>query len=290
MAAPLAVCLAVLRPSGRDIVWAAGLLALSVLALAGPSDGFDRLEQAWLVVLTASFALVLASGRPRTFVAAALAAVAAAFVASAALMAVTGRSWGEVLWLAERHYGFQARQLISSLAELQASGSLALPAAVLGGFESSVTMGVRLVARLFPGLVLLQSLAALALAWALYLRIARTPRLEPLGLLATFRFNDHLIWGVAISLLALVLPRLGWLSALGGNLLLFFGGLYAFRGVAVLWAAAATLGIGGPLAALGAAFVTLFLAPVAALAALALGLTDTLMDWRHRLALAVRKP
>jgi hypothetical protein len=30
--------------------------------------------------------------------------------------------------------------------------------------------------------------------------------------------------------------------------------------------------------------------PIAALAALALGLTDTLMDWRQRLARAVQKP
>ena len=48
--------------------------------------------------------------------------------------------------------------------------------------------------------------------------------------------------------------------------------------------------IGGPIAIVAATFLTLFLMPVAALGALALGLTDTLMDWRRRLARAVPKP
>jgi hypothetical protein len=149
---------------------------------------------------------------------------------------------------------------------------------------------VRIVSNLFPGLVLLQSFAALALAWALYHRVAQRPQGEPLGALAAFRFNDHLIWGVAGSLLVLVVPRLGWVNAVGGNMLVFFSGLYMVRGVAVLSAAAAAGIIGGPIAILAATIVTLFLMPVAALAALALGLTDTLMDWRRRLARALHKP
>jgi len=87
----------------------------------------------------------------------------------------------------------------------------------------------------------------------------------------------------------LVVPRLGWINALGGNLLVFFSGLYVVRGVAVLSAAAAAGVIGGPIAIVAATLVTLFLMPVAALGALALGLTDTLMDWRQRLARAVPK-
>jgi len=55
-------------------------------------------------------------------------------------------------------------------------------------------------------------------------------------------------------------------------------------------AAAAAGGFGGPLVALLVVFVTLFLMRVAALTALALGLTDTLVDWRRRLARAAPKP
>lgn len=291
MAAPLAAYLAAQRPSRRDVVWAAGLMLFILWLFAGPADSFDQIERAWLVLLTGSLAVVMTSERPTGFVGAALATVAGAAGAAAILMVLTGVSWGELVWLAERHYGSQARLLIAQLAQLTASSGAAGPGgtALLGTLEESIMLGVRLASGLFPGLVLLQSLAALALAWALYRRIAQQPRGEPLGTLAGFRFNDHLIWGVAISLLVLVLPRLGWVNALGGNLLVFFGGLYVVRGFAVLTAVAAAGGVGGPLAALIVVVITLFLMPVAALAALALGLTDTLVDWRRRLARAIQK-
>lgn len=289
MAAPLAAYLAAQRPSRRDLAWAAGLALAVVWLSAGPADSFDQLERAWLVLLTGSLAIVLSSGRARGFVPTALTAVTGAAAAAAILMPLVGVSWGELVWLAERHYGAQARLLIGQLSDLGSAGGAGGAATLAGALEDSILFGVRLVSGLFPGLVLLQSFAALALAWALYHRIARQPLGEPLGRLAGFRFNDHLIWGVAISLLVLVLPRLGWLNALGGNLLVFFSGLYVVRGCAVLVAVAAAGGFGGPLAALLVAVVTLFLMPVAALAALALGLTDTLMDWRHRLARAVQK-
>lgn len=292
MAAPLATLLGVQRPTRRD--WAvAAVLALLVLWLsAGPADSFAQLERAWLVLLTASLGIVLAWGRPGGFVTSSLVALAGASGAAAVLALITQLSWGKLVWLAERHYGLQ----VSWLLQLFAAAAPATGAPAAGGadlvsmLQSSLLVGVRLVSSLFPGLVLLQSVAALALAWALYHRLAERPRGEPLGSLAAFRFNDHLIWGVAVSLLVLVLPRLGWVNALGGNLLVFFSGLYVVRGVAVISAAAAAGGIGGPFAILAVLFVTLFLMPVAALAALALGLTDTLMDWRRRLARARPKP
>jgi len=282
--APLAALLGMQAPTRRDAATALVLLALVVWLCAGPADGFDQLERAWLVLLTASLVVVLAATGLRGFVTSSLAAVAGAGGAAVVLATLTGLSWGKVIWLAERHYGLQVSWLIGALA--QAPGGPDLQTSLQG----SLTYGVKIVSVLFPGLVLLQSFAALALAWALYHRVARRPQGEPLVPLAAFRFNDHLIWGVAGSLLVLVLPRLGWINALGGNLLVFFSGLYVVRGVAVLWAAAAAGVIGGPVVIVTATLVTLFLMPVAALAALALGLTDTLVDWRQRLARAVQKP
>jgi hypothetical protein len=283
VAAPLAALLGVQRPTGRDAAWAAGLVALVVFLCAGPADSFDQLERAWLVLLTASLAIVLAAGGTGRFVTSSLTAVGGAGGAALVLASVTQLSWGKVVWIAERHYGLQVSWLLHRLALAPGGADLQT------SLESSLALGVRIVSSLFPGLVLLQSFAALALAWALYHRLAQRPQGEPVGTLAAFRFNDHLIWGVAGSLLVLVLPRLGWINALGGNLLVFFSGLYVVRGVAVLSAAAAAGIIGGPFAILAATFLTLFLMPVAALAALALGLTDTLMDWRQRLARAVQK-
>jgi hypothetical protein len=282
--APLAALLGAQRPTRRDAATATVLAVLVVVLCAGPADSFDQLERAWLVLLTASLAIVLVSGRLQGFVASCLAAVTLAGGSAAVLAAATQLSWGKLVWLAERHYGLQVSWLVAQIA--QAPGGADLTTSLQG----SLTLGVRIVSALFPGLVLLQSFAALALAWALYHRVAQRPQGEGLGPLAAFRFNDHLIWGVAGSLLVLVLPRLGWLNGLGGNLLVFFSGLYVVRGVAVLSAAAAAGVIGGPIAIVAATFVTLFLLPIAALGALALGLTDTLMDWRQRLARAVQKP
>ena len=289
VAAPLAVCLAVPLPSRRDVIWVAVLAGLVAVGLSGPADGFERLAHAWVVLLTGSLVIVFALGRTRRFVPVGLAAVAGAAVAAALLLLLTGRSWGEVVWLAERHFGAILRQMIGAAAALAATTNGAAAAATIGTLDAYAAGFVRIVSHLFAGLVLLQSLAAIALAWALYHRIAREPRGEPLGPLAAFRFNDHLIWGVTGSLLVLVFPHLGWLNALGGNLLVFFGGLYVLRGVAVF--SAVTAGrLEGPLAVFVATFVALLLWPVSAPAALAVGLTDTLMDWRRRLAGALQKP
>jgi len=282
--APLAALLGARRPTRRDAATAVVLAGLVVILCTGPADSFGQLERAWLVLLTASLAVVLVSSRGGGFVASCLAALALAGGSAAVLAALTRLSWGKLIWLAERHYGLQMSWLVAQLA--QAPGGSGLTTSLQG----SVTLGVRIVSALFPGLVLLQSFAAMALAWALYHRVAQRPQGESVGSLAAFRFNDHLIWGVAGSLVVLVLPRLGWVNALGGNLLVFFSGLYVVRGVAVLSAAAAAGVIGGPIAIIAATFVTLFLMPIAALGALALGLTDTLMDWRQRLARAVQRP
>jgi len=290
--APLALLLGAQRPTRRDAATAVVLAVAVVWVSLGPADGFAQLVRAWMVLLTASLAIVVASGRASGFMSTALTAVSGAFGAAFVLALITRLSWGKVVWMAERYYGAIASSLIQTVAAALPAG--ATPAAggpdLVATFQTSLLAIVRLVSSLFPGLVLLQSFAALALAWALYHRLGQRPQGEPLGTLASFRFNDHLIWGVAGSLLVLVVPRLGWINALGGNLLVFFSGLYIVRGVAVLSAAAAAGVIGGPIAILAATFLTLFLMPVAALGALALGLTDTLMDWRRRLARAVPKP
>jgi hypothetical protein len=282
VAAPLAVYLALQRPARRDLVWAAVCALLALLLCLGPADDFEQLERAWVVLLTAGVAIVLIATRARRYAAASLLAVAGAGGAAGVLMVMTGLTWGKVAGLVEHHYFLLARTLVDLVAPV---GN---PAREM--INDSVIAGIRMLSGFLPGLVLLQSLAALGLAWALYHRIAREPRSEPLGQLTVFRFNDHLIWGVALSLAVVLLPRLGWARALGGNLLLFFGGLYMVRGVAVLAAVAAATGFTGLLAYIVVLLVTVFLLPVVALMALALGLTDTLVDWRTRLARAVHKP
>ena len=144
-------------------------------------------------------------------------------------------------------------------------------------------------AGLFPAMLLLESLVALALAWTTYHRLSRTRLGAPLGQLKDFRFNDQLVWGLIVGLAIVFVPTLGFLGGAGRNLLLFFGALYAVRGLGVLsWftapgALAITLLVG---------FAMLFwpvLSTVAvlgfmllALTAFGLGLGDTWADWRRR--------
>jgi hypothetical protein len=143
--------------------------------------------------------------------------------------------------------------------------------------------------ELFPSLLLLESLAALALAWTTYHRLSRTRLGVPLGPLKDFRFNDQLVWGLIVGLAIVFLPALDFIGGAGRNLLVFFGALYAIRGFGVLsWflapgALAATLFVGFAMLwwpVLNAVAVLGFM--LLALAAFGLGLGDTWADWRRR--------
>jgi hypothetical protein len=135
-----------------------------------------------------------------------------------------------------------------------------------------------LVTRSFPALLALESLAALALAWALYHRMSRTRIGPPLAPLKQFRFNDQMVWGLIAGLVLVAVPTLAGLRGVGVNLLVFFGALYALRGLGVLswlfkpgWLAAVALTVTIPL-----------LFPLYAAGALAFGVGDTWIDWRRR--------
>jgi hypothetical protein len=131
---------------------------------------------------------------------------------------------------------------------------------------------------LFPALLALESLAALALAWALYHRIGRARLGPPLAALRDFRFNDQFIWGLIAGLVMLVVPGFASMSAVGANLLVFFGVMYALRGFGiVVW----FLAPGRIMTVLLIGFAVVFLS-VSGVLALGLGLGDTWADWRSR--------
>jgi hypothetical protein len=105
-----------------------------------------------------------------------------------------------------------------------------LPGEVEGQLRTLAETG----SGLFPSLLLLESLIALALAWGTYHRISRTRLGAPLGFLKDFRFNDQFVWGLIAGLTIVFVPALHFLDATGRNLLVFFGALYAIRGFGVL--------------------------------------------------------
>ena len=284
MAAPLGLLLLYQRPTRREALIAGLLLAWAAWGVIGAGDGFARFEGAWVCLLAGGVAIALLLRPPGEFplVTGGLVAVAVAALAGAALVGWTAFSWGELRWLAEKHYGEQVRLILGVLAERLAPGGEA--SATMDALEQTADAAVQTVSTLLPALVLLQSLAALALAWTLYRVLAREPEGASLPSLREFRFNDHLVWGIVLAAVALVWPGREALRLVGGNLATFFGGLYVLRGLGVVAAMAASTGLSGPLMGLLAAFVTVFLLPLALLGALAFGVSDTWLDWRRRLA------
>ncbi len=158
-------------------------------------------------------------------------------------------------------------------------------ASILGGGRSG------LVVQVAPALLALESLVVLALGWAAYHRLARVRIGPPVGSLRALRFNDQWIWGVIVGATVLLLPTMAEWRAVGINLLMFFGTLYALRGAGVLtwWIPDRVAGwlLGGLLVLvpiLGAMWV---LAAVLSVT-ITLGLGDTWRDFRA--GAAVRRP
>ena len=131
---------------------------------------------------------------------------------------------------------------------------------------------------LFPSLAALEALVALALAWAMYHRLGRARLGPPLASVRDFRFNDHMVWGVVAGLGMLLLPGVSVLRSIGANLLVFFGALYALRGVGVfVWMASP-----GRVATAVYVVIALLFWNVLGVMALGLGVGDTWLDWRSR--------
>ena len=281
VAAPLGLLLALHRPSRGEAVLAALCLGLAAWTVGSAAEGFGRVEAAWICLLTGGVAVALAvrpSSRASLF-GTGLVAVASAAVMGALLVAVTSFSWDELRWLAGRHYGMQARQILElmnrALAGTQGSADS------LARFDTALDDVVGFVARFLPALLLIQSMAAMAAGWALYRLLARHPEGEPLPPLREFRFSDHMIWGVVLAVAALVIPGARALRLFGGNLATFFGALYLLRGLAVVAGLGAAAGLGGPVAAVFGFLASLFLLPLVVFGALALGVSDTWVDWRR---------
>jgi hypothetical protein len=281
VAAPLGLLLAFHRPGRGETMLAALCLGVAAWTVLGSPDGFGRVEGAWICLLTGGVAVALALRPPARagLIGTGLLAIACAAATGTLLIGVTSFSWGELRWLAGRHFGMQARQFLEVMTRALAGSE--------GGADTLETMGqamddvVSFVARFLPALILIQSLAALAASWALYRIVAKHPEGEPLPPLREFRFSDHLIWGVVIALAALVAPGAHVLRPLAGNLATFFGALYIMRGLGVVAGLGAAAGVGGPLAALLGFVVTLLLLPLVVFGALALGVSDTWVDWRR---------
>jgi hypothetical protein len=279
------------------LAWVA-LAAVMTLVTPGEPSAFYNLARGWCLLLAGSFGLVCLAGDSRPFLPRALMAVGGGMFLGLVMSLLGPVSMGQA---SETVLGELGRRNAETMVLVNAFitqhaerwQSLVERIPQLAEMPTETERQLELIAQaghgVFPALLGLQSLAALGLGWATYHRLGRARLGPPLGRLREFRFNDQLVWGLIVGLIIVLLPTLAALRGVGRNLLVFFGALYAVRGLGVL---AWFLTPGSFAAILVIGFVMLWLPVLNAIAVLGfliltvaafgLGLGDTWADWRNR--------
>ena len=250
----------------------ASVLAVMVTLGAAARGGVWYLERGWTVILAGWFVVLTLRWPESRFFPRALGAVSGTFGLVSLLLALQPGSWSKVDWFVTEGI-MKSVSLAMNLVAAWRPESEISAAVVNTAFETAAQQG-----RLFPALLGLSSLAGLGVAWWGYVRLS-TGSDQGLGPLKDFRFNDHCVWFLLVGI-ALIVLGLGdaWTRA-GTNTVVFMGGLYAIRGVAVVLFFNGGISLFGFLAvALG----MLVLAPVLILGALIIGVGDTWLDLRAK--------
>ena len=284
----LAVCSIIGWRSGSRAALALIWLALAVWMLlqpAGlPGTAYNQMARAWAIVLAASFGLVslLSSAMPFFVRALASVGIALAVAFTIALSTPSGIARFQHAGVEE----FMRRAAVSVTLIQQAwstdtwKGLRERAPLLQDAYDVAADTERELpkhTTPLIPALLALESLVALGLAWGVYHRLSPVRIGPSLGPLTEFRFNDQLIWALAVGLTLSLLPTFGEGRNAGYNLLLFFGALYVIRGLGILaWISKGRYVF----------IIVLSLIPqgifLLGLMALALGLGDTWFDLRRR--------
>ena len=297
----IAACAVVGWWAGGRPFLAVAWVAFAVVLASQSSTGagiFGNLQRGWSLLLAGAFGLVCLFGVRRPFFARALVALTIALVLVLAMTAfgpVTGTALRGAVGSEISQRNAETMTTLNSFIEQhpdqwnQLTGKIPALATLPAETEKQLSAIGGSGVGLYPSILALESLMALALAWTTYHRLGRARLGPPLAPLRDFRFNDQLVWGLIVGLTIVFVPTLSAFGGVGRNLLVFFGALYAVRGLGVLsWflapgalAVSAVVGFAmlwAPvLNAVAAAGFTLL-----ALAAFGLGLGDTWADWRSR--------
>ncbi|GAC1516550.1 MAG: hypothetical protein NVS1B4_12100 [Gemmatimonadaceae bacterium] len=279
------------------IVMAAAVVA-PMVAAGGTNAPFLRLVAGWGVLVASLFGIVSIVDPGRRFFERALAAVSGGVVIGLAIAAFGSSQPTRVPTLigaqiarrtAEASAGFRQFATRNPDAWREITQRLGEGASGMDELDRRVAMISEGAVSVFPALLAIESLAALALAWSLYHRLSRVRVGAALAPLSAFRFNDHLVWGMIVGVTLLVVHTLAALHDVGKNFLVFFGALYVLRGLAVLAFIASPGVLSGAVAVWllliwwPPVFVFVSIAlPLLLFGALGLGLGDTWLDWRGR--------
>lgn len=289
LAPALAVCALVSWWRGGRLLLAVVWCAVAAWMLTRPLPGsaeYGLLAHGWGILLAGVFGLVCLLRPGRAFFSQALPTIGISLVLGIATLAArTDGSGPQLVRLMTAEYAQRTNEWLLWLQHLAATPEwadyarrypdvVALRDQVVAQYAAMPERSV----ALLPAMLGLESLAVLALAWALYQRLGRARIGPSLAALRTFRFSDQLIWGLIVGITFLVVPGFGELRGIGVNLLVFFGALYVVRGLGVLaWLFAPRRWAKVLLVAVGVLAWQL-LAPFA----LAIGVGDTWLDWRNR--------
>jgi hypothetical protein len=270
---------------GFALLWL--VLATWIIASPPPTSAaaaFAMLGRGWAVTLAAAFGVMHIVLPRHRFLPRALAAIAVTTLTALVVLAASSgleQLHAAVLSEIDRRLA-QSVDMVSQAMRSEQWQRLEQSSSAFARFATDSTEQLQQFAAvakvLYVAVLALESLAALAVTWALFHRVSRARVGPPLSALREFRFSDQLVWGLVVSVVLLALPAFGSLRAVGLNLLVFFGALYAVRGFGVLawyfskhrvaFALAMVLGI------LALPLTTLF--------SVGVGLGDTWLDWRGR--------
>ena len=283
VALPLALLLAFTPLGNRGAVVFTGIAAgYSAWWLLGPGELPDQLLRAALV-LSATLFVALTLRTRLTFTHRAVAALAAAMAGCSVLLRMLGSSWSELSWWVANRTGLAARDLTGMLwSRIPLDTASESGSGTLAQFEASLGTMVQIAAEFFPAITALQLVAGMALAAAIYQRVAPRPQGVPLGRFRDLRFSEHLGWALAIPLVVVLVPKLAAFKAVAANTLVVAGALYALRGAAVV--AYGVLALGGSGFFLWAFWIVIFilLLPIVLGGAILLGVLDGGLDLRRR--------
>lgn len=284
----VAACAVVAWRNGGRVVLAllwVGIAAFALMSPAGPPDSpYNWLARGWALLIAASFGLVSVIAPTENFFPRALSALAVATSLAFALVLVSPGGPTRIANAMASEFNRRNDQSIASLREVSGQrgwkeivdGSPALQR-LTEESEAQLAAIPKWSSLLVPALLALESLAAMGLAWALFHRMSKVAIGPPLGRLRDFRFNDQLVWGVAVGASIFLLPAFEEGKSAGLNLLLFFGVLYILRGMGIIAWMSRTRMLTFMLVAMA-----LVAWPLVAALALGLGLGDTWLDLRTR--------
>jgi hypothetical protein len=271
---PLAGLLLLSRPTtAREWLWLLGTGGWTALWLNQGEGLAAQFARADAVLLTGTF-LALTVWRPSAHFSRALTATALAGAALMLWMWHLGVGWAEIQHAVEHSLWEYNRELALRLSQ-------AVPSPSSQELLDDISAVARTVGSLYPGLLALASLGGIRLAWSWHHRIARRPLGPAPTPFTAFGFSDQLVWGWVVGLGLYLLPLPEVWTFVGTNLLLVWAVLYATRGLAVFSAGSGR--VPGPVMAT-LTIVAMLLLPFVVGGLTLLGLADTWLDFRRRLA------